>query len=289
MNVTVSLNSDPDQPKQKPHHNAALFDKPGYWVTPDGRTIRVTPDHLGFVQSHPEMFGYTRQEFDCIYSYHRDVLRNAGKVREAVIRDIVLNGFIRIRRYPDRWSINVPQLTPEIRESVTRFAVSMLQDGFDGTIETDSETAVMILCVKTGMILTDLTIRSVATGSLLIPEPVRPPVWVGDPPPPGSNPDAKPSWRELRQRFQYVEALFEMVNLLAAGQSNSLTKIRDRVMQYCKFRNIDFYLLLSYLVDSQVSTVTGMIGRRTIRRFDTDLYIESVQTEPDNEMDVMRQ
>lgn len=270
-----------DKLNPKPHRTAALFTKPGYWITPAGRMIRVHPDHLAFVQSHPDLFGFTRQEFDSICSYHRDILQNGGKVREAIIRDIVLDGFIRVRRYAGHWSINVPHLTPAMRESVTRFAAEILQDGVDGTVETDPETPLTILCVKTGIIVNEWSVHEVATGALLLPEPVHPPVWIGDPPDPALDPRAKRSWRELRRRFRYVEAIFEMVNILVANQASSLTTIRDRVLQYCKIRNIDFYLLLSYVVDSQVSAVTGMIGRRTIRRFDADLYLESVQTEPD--------
>lgn len=84
----------------------------GYWITPTGDILDLEgASHIGYIIQNPDVFGLTDQEIAEIYDEHDERLYLEGKAREEIIKYVVSNNFIRIRLYPQYWSITLHRLT----------------------------------------------------------------------------------------------------------------------------------------------------------------------------------
>lgn len=65
-------------------------------------------NHIGKILSNPELFGLTREEIEEVYAQYGEPIGLEGKAREAIIKRVANDGWVRIRHYTGRsdyWSI----------------------------------------------------------------------------------------------------------------------------------------------------------------------------------------
>jgi hypothetical protein len=122
----------------------------------------VPDSHIATVISDPQRFGLPLQEIQDAYSRHREKIGVEGEVRKELLLRIVADGWIRLRRYPNKhWSITAPSFSPVVQEHLRDWATRMLC-GVDGFKETDRYMPVKI-STSEGEFL--CTIKDLAEGS----------------------------------------------------------------------------------------------------------------------------
>jgi len=81
--------------------------KEAYWITPDGKLIAVKTTHIDEVIITPEIFGLKIEDIKALYEKYAEPLGLEGKAREEIMKNLILQGWIRIRWKPKEWSYTV--------------------------------------------------------------------------------------------------------------------------------------------------------------------------------------
>ena len=144
-----------------------MYGSVAYWISPGGHIAPVDVSHVNSVLRHPAKFGMRPREVEQYYRRHGEKLGLEGNARQQIIRRLVARGWVRIRRYPNRyWSINVHELTGEVRALLREWASAMLADGVAGCKENDGHMPVRIARLGGGPVGAEHTMLAIASGSL---------------------------------------------------------------------------------------------------------------------------
>ena len=114
-----------------------------FFISPDGLLIRVPQNHIGTVINDPGRFGLTMNDIQTVYERHGEPMGIEGEARKEILLKIIKDGWIRIRRYRNYWSVTVENLTPASQGLLQDWAEKM-HTGIDGFKEPDKHTPVRI-------------------------------------------------------------------------------------------------------------------------------------------------
>ena len=137
--------------------------KVAYWISPNGQLVSVQQTHILSVISYPSKFGYTKEKITRIYKKYDEKLGLEGLAREKIIRDLVSKGWIRIRRYTNKyWSITVSRLDNRTKAILYRWASRILRYGIRRRKENDRYMPLKIEILAEKETSDDLTISDIA-------------------------------------------------------------------------------------------------------------------------------
>ena len=93
---------------------------PAHWIAPDGERLDVRTSHIAAVIAEPDRFGVTEAWLRMVYAEHGEAERFGceGRARAAIIRHLVMAGWIRTRRCirpSTYWSVTIYDLDPSTR------------------------------------------------------------------------------------------------------------------------------------------------------------------------------
>jgi hypothetical protein len=83
-----------------------------YWISPAGETIPVIMTHIDTVLKDPSRFGLTQEYINATAEENGGVqeLRDGGKARDAIMIEMLKNGWVRIRKVTkpyEFWTIQI--------------------------------------------------------------------------------------------------------------------------------------------------------------------------------------
>ena len=80
---------------------------PAYFISPKGKIVYVGTNHIAYIIRNPEKFWLSIEFIEYVYNHYNERLGMEGKAREQIILSLIDSGWIRIRRYGDRfWSVD---------------------------------------------------------------------------------------------------------------------------------------------------------------------------------------
>jgi hypothetical protein len=132
-----------------------------FWLAPDGVTHYVPVTHIQFVIDHPDLFSVSLEELHQRYQINNEPWGCEGTTRDEAIRELIVNGWTRVRRYARDYSVNVPVLSEHHRTILSRFARMLLNEGYDGRYEADVYMPMRIMEMASGKVSTE-TIQQVS-------------------------------------------------------------------------------------------------------------------------------
>lgn len=97
-----------------------------YWISPKGAIIEVDGKHISMVISNPKKFGLSKESIKAIYDKYNEPVGLEGKAREYILKNLFKNGWIRIRKYRNFWSVNMKQLTNKTYSWLQNWALDMI-------------------------------------------------------------------------------------------------------------------------------------------------------------------
>ena len=98
-----------------------------FFLSPSGDVIYVPQNHISTVIADPERFGLTTEKIQSVYDMHGEKIGVEGEARRELLLRVIADGWIRIRRYPNRyWSVIAPSLMPAVRECLRVWAAELL-------------------------------------------------------------------------------------------------------------------------------------------------------------------
>jgi len=132
-----------------------------FFLSHDGNLIHVPQNHISTVIATPETFGLTPAEIGTVYNEHGEKVGTEGKARRELLLRLISQGWIRIRRYRNYWSVTAPSLSPATEKRLQGWAALTLE-GIDGFREMDRYMPVRISTTEgeTVLMIKDLADRS---------------------------------------------------------------------------------------------------------------------------------
>jgi len=97
-----------------------------FFLSPEGHLVRVPSNHISMVIAEPERFELTIEEIRAAYEKHGERIGVEGEARNELILKVVSQGWIRIRRYENYWSVTAPSLEPSVWDRLQNWAGKML-------------------------------------------------------------------------------------------------------------------------------------------------------------------
>jgi hypothetical protein len=117
--------------------------KAAFFISPEGEIIEVDQSHIQKVIENPMKFGIDPETIQSKYREFGEPLGLEGNARETILLDLIDRGWIRLRRYPGYWVINVHDLTHDIQEYLYRWA-NLVADGGEKFMEMDPYMEIQI-------------------------------------------------------------------------------------------------------------------------------------------------
>jgi len=108
-----------------------------FFLSPSGDLVHVPQNHISTVIADPETFRLTKEEIQTVYDRHGEQMGVEGEPRKELLLRIVADGWIRLRRYPNKyWSITALFPSAVVQAHLHDWATQMLF-GIDRFKETD--------------------------------------------------------------------------------------------------------------------------------------------------------
>jgi hypothetical protein len=116
-----------------------------FFLSPRGELLQSDAKHITSIIKNPSKFGLTKKEIDDIYQKHGEKIGTEGNAREEIIERLLKNGWIRIRRYPNKyWSVTIYRMARKLKDMLHDWANKMLT-GVYGFMESDPYMPVKIV------------------------------------------------------------------------------------------------------------------------------------------------
>ena len=126
----------------------------GIFISPEGEICLNKGSHIQAVICNPVKFGLTLNEIHAEYHKFSEPIGLEGKAREVLLKKVIQNGWIRLRRYPNRqWSITVYRLDCKTISFLQTWARAIL-NGLSGAKEADLHMPIVITNLQDGKIST---------------------------------------------------------------------------------------------------------------------------------------
>ena len=118
---------------------------PGFFISPKGEIIPVETSHIRTVIKTPGLFGLSRDYIESRHTEHGEKTGTEGKGREEILRRVMRNGWIRLRRHTNKyWSVQTGTVTEENMGFIQNWARKIL-NGESGYTENDPYMPVKII------------------------------------------------------------------------------------------------------------------------------------------------
>ena len=114
-----------------------------YFISPFGKIISCGKTHIQKIIEDPKLFGYTKEEIEKIYDKYNEKVGQEGKAREEILKDLLKEGWVRLRRYKNMWAVTIDKMNKKIKDRLQSWA-EKIQTGLLGFKEQDVYTPVKI-------------------------------------------------------------------------------------------------------------------------------------------------
>ncbi len=101
-----------------------------YWINPRGKILALFNDdkHIHDIIKNPEAYNLTLEQIKLLYTNENEQLGGEGKAREKIIKSLISQGWIRIRKYSRdaSWTINIHKLDKKTKDYLQNWAEQMI-------------------------------------------------------------------------------------------------------------------------------------------------------------------
>jgi len=115
-----------------------------FFISPRGELITTKGTHIDTIIKYPKKFGLTKEYIEGVYDKYDEKLGQEGSARRVIIKKLMKSGWIRIRRYPNKfWSVQLSKLNNKTKDYLHDWAKKILK-GTQGFKEEDKFMPVQI-------------------------------------------------------------------------------------------------------------------------------------------------
>ena len=101
----------------------------GFFISPIGKLIPVAGNgtHIVTVINNPSKFKLKKADIEKVFKQHKEPMGSEGTARDEILKGLTNRGWIRLRRYPQYWSIQFARMNRKVMKTIARFASSILK------------------------------------------------------------------------------------------------------------------------------------------------------------------
>jgi len=104
-----------------------------FWVSPQEQFHDAGRDlHIGMVIKQPNLFGMTRQTIDQTYERYGEKVNQEGDAREEIMVNLMRQGWIRIRKYRNHYSVQAYAPTNRVNDAIESGVNHLVNNGVGG-------------------------------------------------------------------------------------------------------------------------------------------------------------
>ena len=81
-----------------------------FWISPGGKIYEVPATHIEFITDNSSLFGLTQERIKAAYRKHGEKPGLEGKARREIMEMVIKNGWTRIRKKRNSWTIEAFRL-----------------------------------------------------------------------------------------------------------------------------------------------------------------------------------
>jgi hypothetical protein len=141
-----------------------------YWISPKGKILSLSTGetHISKVIENPEAFGYTKDIIQDTYDSYKETLGSENQAREEIIKNLLNEGWIRIRNNDSYYTIQINKLSKNSKYYIFDWATNLIPwvGPFTGILVS---TKLKIMYTTITVILQEKMIESVRARKKLIP------------------------------------------------------------------------------------------------------------------------
>jgi hypothetical protein len=116
-----------------------------YFISPKGEVIYCGNKHITKVIENPKKFGLDKGVIEYLYDFYNEKFGTEGKAREQIIISLINQGWVRIRKYGDKfWTVNVNKLDGKVKQILNKWS-NLILKGINGIKEIDPYIPVKIV------------------------------------------------------------------------------------------------------------------------------------------------
>ena len=136
-----------------------------FFLNPRGELAACDVKHISSVTRNPSKFGLSKDYIKSIYEKYNEKIGTEGKAREEILIYLLARGWVRMRRYRNRyWSVTVGRRSPKLDIVLRDWARNILK-GISGFKEDDKYMPVKIVPVVAGSVK-DTTVEKLANANI---------------------------------------------------------------------------------------------------------------------------
>lgn len=104
-----------------------MIGQDAYWINPRGKIAGVGNTHIQSVVKDPTKFGLNRSYIEKMYDKYGEMIGQEGRAREDIIRLLIGQGFIRIRKYRNQgYTVSINKLNNKTKDILQLWAYGIL-------------------------------------------------------------------------------------------------------------------------------------------------------------------
>jgi len=139
---------------------------PAFWIHPEGYIVSVIETHIKTIIWYPKKFGYPTDKINSQYKKYKEKVGIEGKAREQIIIELAMNGWIRLRRQNQYWSISLGKLNDRNKTYLRQWCKKITEKGLGGCKETDKQMPLEIYIAATQRTNEKYTLEDCIQGKL---------------------------------------------------------------------------------------------------------------------------
>ena len=101
-----------------------MLNSKAYWITPDNEILDIgLGTHIDMIIKYPDKFNLTKESIITTYQKYNELIGIEGKARYEIIMQLLADGFIRARLYPNQyWSISAEKWDSRTKAALAKWA-----------------------------------------------------------------------------------------------------------------------------------------------------------------------
>ena len=137
-----------------------------FWLSPTGEVSKTTHGmyHIGDVITNPEKFGMNREDIESLYDEEGEPIGQEGKARDSIMVQLLKEGWIRIRRRKNNYSVQVWEFNNQTISNLEEFARTVTEEGINNEFSHETDELV-VHSLKTDKIR-KMELRNIIKGHL---------------------------------------------------------------------------------------------------------------------------
>ena len=106
-----------------------------YWISPKAEIFCVSITHIKYIMDNPKSFLFSYDKIVKVFEEYNESIGFEGKARDTIMKELITNGWIRIRKNRNYWTVQMNQWNEGNQSIIKQFTSAMINCGHSSFTE----------------------------------------------------------------------------------------------------------------------------------------------------------